>query len=473
MADKFVSRISVTLAAGASTTVAHGLVVNGAAVTPQKIEADRLSGMQIDAADATNITVSNPGSTAATTIFLCTYLHSIDAVPGDTAPGWWWKGSTSVGGAIGFLAPNEYYVDSTLVDSAGLASLRMFSTVALAVAAAEALQTDDYVIRLREGQGHTWDGAGFSGTLNAVITTMGDKAGVLQLTVGGLTAGTSTLRFARLLLTHAGAWTSVTGHGLVFDNCRVISLTGFSFVAFASVEAYFCTFVGTRFLLVGALGAGFRHCSWTPGAGFPAGSNFITFQESVVSTFDKCDIVLDGAADITVFGRTANNPTLRLCGVSIDAENTGAATTTLFNSASLGVVLRNVQVTRRGAGLINFGSGTPSDVSGLVWQGKGPDDNLLPASTIRNDSTDTTGAPGAASTTTSGGVASFALGAASCVITNPYVVATSRILVSLQRIDGTLTQILTVVPGAGSFTVTGNAVAAAATPFTWQILPNA
>lgn len=64
----------------------------------------------------------------------------------------------------------------------------------------------------------------------------------------------------------------------------------------------------------------------------------------------------------------------------------------------------------------------------------------------------------------------IAAAASSVVITNNLVTANSQVLCSLEQIDGTLTQILTVVPGAGSFTVTGNAAATADTKFSWVVM---
>lgn len=64
----------------------------------------------------------------------------------------------------------------------------------------------------------------------------------------------------------------------------------------------------------------------------------------------------------------------------------------------------------------------------------------------------------------------FAIGAAVVTITNNLVTANSRVLCSLEFIDATLTTILTCIPGAGSFVVTGNANATAATKFSWVVI---
>lgn len=65
---------------------------------------------------------------------------------------------------------------------------------------------------------------------------------------------------------------------------------------------------------------------------------------------------------------------------------------------------------------------------------------------------------------------SFDIGATAVTVTNNLVTANSQVLCSLEFIDASLTQILTVIPGAGSFVVTGNATATAATKFSWMVI---
>src|SRR5439155_15020126 len=78
---------------------------------------------------------------------------------------------------------------------------------------------------------------------------------------------------------------------------------------------------------------------------------------------------------------------------------------------------------------------------------------------------DSSGTPGAATQHTTKGRVAIAAGASSVVVTNRNVNAASTVLavISQAGADGTLTQILRVTPGAGSFTITGNANATAAT----------
>ena len=79
------------------------------------------------------------------------------------------------------------------------------------------------------------------------------------------------------------------------------------------------------------------------------------------------------------------------------------------------------------------------------------------------------GSPGAATQNTRRGIVAIAAAASSVVVTNSKVTATSVIHATLQFVDATLTQILTVVPGSGSFTITGNAAATANTKVCWTL----
>lgn len=84
-------------------------------------------------------------------------------------------------------------------------------------------------------------------------------------------------------------------------------------------------------------------------------------------------------------------------------------------------------------------------------------------------STDASGTPGNATINTARGRAAFAAAASAVTITNSLVTASSTVLVSLSAADATLTSILRTVPGAGSFTVTGNAAATGATAFDFVV----
>lgn len=67
------------------------------------------------------------------------------------------------------------------------------------------------------------------------------------------------------------------------------------------------------------------------------------------------------------------------------------------------------------------------------------------------------------------GINAFAAGTAAITITNSVVKATSLVVAFLQTADGTLTFIKSVVPGAGSFVITGNANATGTTKVGWVV----
>jgi hypothetical protein len=78
------------------------------------------------------------------------------------------------------------------------------------------------------------------------------------------------------------------------------------------------------------------------------------------------------------------------------------------------------------------------------------------------DATDSSATPGAATINKPSGQVAIAAGASSVVVTNNTVTTTSVVLCVLQTADATLNDLRTVIPAAGSFTITGNANATAA-----------
>ena len=78
--------------------------------------------------------------------------------------------------------------------------------------------------------------------------------------------------------------------------------------------------------------------------------------------------------------------------------------------------------------------------------------------------------PGAATINKPSGKVAIALGAASVVVTNSLVTTSSTVLCQLQTTDATLLYIKSVIPAAGSFTITGNAVSTAAVTVAFFVL---
>ena len=82
---------------------------------------------------------------------------------------------------------------------------------------------------------------------------------------------------------------------------------------------------------------------------------------------------------------------------------------------------------------------------------------------------DSSGSPGAATCQAPAGQAAIAASASSVVITNALVSTTSIVIATLQATDSTCTSIKSIVPTAGSFTITANATCTAAAKVGWIV----
>jgi hypothetical protein len=83
--------------------------------------------------------------------------------------------------------------------------------------------------------------------------------------------------------------------------------------------------------------------------------------------------------------------------------------------------------------------------------------------------TDASGTPGNATIHKASGKVAIAAGQGVVVVTNSLVTAASIVMATIQTADATLTFLKSVVPGAGTFTVTGNANATAATTVAFTV----
>lgn len=98
------------------------------------------------------------------------------------------------------------------------------------------------------------------------------------------------------------------------------------------------------------------------------------------------------------------------------------------------------------------------------------DGTVLLNGAITADTTDSSGTPGNATINKASGKVAIAIGASSVTVTNSLVTTASTVIATLQFVDATLTQILSVVPGSGSFVITGNANATAATKVAFVVI---
>lgn len=95
---------------------------------------------------------------------------------------------------------------------------------------------------------------------------------------------------------------------------------------------------------------------------------------------------------------------------------------------------------------------------------------IVKTSNLQATYTDSSATPGNVTNNSPRGKAAFAAAGSSVVVTNSLVTAASSVFVQQEAADATLTFITSVVPAAGSFTVTGNAAATAATKFSFLVV---
>lgn len=96
--------------------------------------------------------------------------------------------------------------------------------------------------------------------------------------------------------------------------------------------------------------------------------------------------------------------------------------------------------------------------------------NAVRTSNFQAVSADTSGTPGNATNNNPSGRAAFAAGASTVTITNSNVVNGTKVFISLLNAADATLKYVTVTPGAGAFTVTGNAAATAITTFDYFLV---
>lgn len=122
-----------------------------------------------------------------------------------------------------------------------------------------------------------------------------------------------------------------------------------------------------------------------------------------------------------------------------------------------------------GGKVVLHGQGPAGTVILKVTQdGVGTCANLYATGRLDQSGTDSTGTPGNATINKPTGKSAIAIGAASVTITCSLCAAASRVMITPHARDATCTDLI-VVPGAGSFVVSGAAAATAAVPFSWEV----
>lgn len=218
----------------------------------------------------------------------------------------------------------------------------------------------------------------------------------------------------------------------------------------------------------------------------PAGSILTLRQQSPGATAVAALASQDGATGFTSTTLSSATPATvgpfaSSCVINVSAVgkvgvevngNAAVAATTLTASAAVALspANANVVLSPTGTGVVTIAPATVGTIDkvnlGATTPGTVKTSNLQ-----AGVFTDISGTPGNGTSSGTRGRAAFAAAAATVVVTSALVTATSSVFVQLEgAADATLTSVLGVTLGAGSFTVTGNATATATKPFSWLVV---
>jgi hypothetical protein len=290
----------------------------------------------------------------------------------DGATAWAQISTSSTGN---FLAPNEYYVDTT---QAAQPSLRIFPTVEEAVVAAEGEQSGPYLVRLRQAQAHTWDGTGLPLASTRDITIYGETELNSTLSISGVwnsAAVGASITFQSVSVTMTGDTTFGADRKVIFDG---VLLNGGNFTATIEGEGLSCedsTISAIAFFGGGATGmsvASFERCSITWDTAVP-GSAFLGVVANLVMT--SCDVNVRRNVKSEFADRvTLASMSGRISNSSFAIEKSGVGTFTFLFVGAGTVEVQGVQMTWELSGGVNdFGAGaTGASMVGLESFGLDP-----------------------------------------------------------------------------------------------------
>lgn len=144
-----------------------------------------------------------------------------------------------------------------------------------------------------------------------------------------------------------------------------------------------------------------------------------------------------------------------------------SSTTTLSGAVSMSPANLAVTISPTGTGTVTIAPATAGTINNMSLGVTTP--AAVKVASMAATFTDSSGTPGSVTNNSPRGKAAFAAAGNSVVVTNSLVTAASSVFIQQETADATLTR-MTVVPGAGSFTVTGNAAATAATTFSFFVV---
>jgi hypothetical protein len=285
-------------------------------------------------------------------------------------------------------------------------------------------------------------GTGITSTLGNIVSTAGN------VTAGAAVSATTTV----------AAGTTVTG------GTGVIATTGGVTASAGDIVAT----LGNVAATAGSVAAGTTVTSGTGAtSGLQLGTGTTSVPLTALSGNAACDIVITpkGSGMVTT------------AGTDLVAGNVKASGSNFISTYASGPAIfagsQNGGGTAVGVSLEAQPANTTSYVAGdLLVRVKNNGSIKLTvnhAGKLTLDATDSTGTPGPAVVNKPSGQAKIASGDISVAITNSLVTTASIVFAVLQGTDATLTQLLSVIPGSGSFTITGNVIATADVQVGWVV----
>jgi hypothetical protein len=106
----------------------------------------------------------------------------------------------------------------------------------------------------------------------------------------------------------------------------------------------------------------------------------------------------------------------------------------------------------------------------LIAPGEGNRTSIDGATNVQTTYLNSSGTPGAQTANTPSGICSIGAAGTSVVVTNSLVTAQSRVFAQIATADATAISIKSIVPAAGSFTITLGAAATGTTNVSWFVV---
>lgn len=161
------------------------------------------------------------------------------------------------------------------------------------------------------------------------------------------------------------------------------------------------------------------------------------------------------------------NSAVAITGGAISGTTVVATTLSASAAVTLSPANANVVMSPTGTGLVTIAPATAGTMNNMSVGVTTP--AVVKASDFQANRTDISGTPGNGTANTPRGRAAIAAASGAAIITCSLATANSTVIVQLGGTDSTLISIR-VTSAAGSFTVTGNAMATAATPFDFLVI---